>query len=128
MADINLTANGATTNIGGVIFADVDNIGAGTGIYAPFLSIGDNDGSEAGFNTTTDTVGPENPNISAPKTHEVLLANVPIIRVNGIDYFEIRLDLNEPGSDTLVSLNTFKLYAGPNDLDPGAGEIGRAHV
>ena len=121
MTDINLTLNGATTNIGGVIFADVDNVGSGTGSYAPFLAIRDNDGNEVGFNTTTDANVVSNPNIDASKTHEVLLANVPIVRINGIDYFEIRLDLNEPGSDTLVSLNAFKIYAGPNDLDPTAG-------
>ena len=121
MADINLTANGATTTIGGVIFADVDNVGSGTGSYSPFLAVRDNDGDEAGFNTTTNASVAGNTNIDASKTHEVLLANVPIIRINGIDYFEVRLDLNEPGSDTLISLNAFKLYAGPNDLDPTAG-------
>ncbi|MGC1269079.1 MAG: DUF11 domain-containing protein [Croceibacterium sp.] len=121
MADIDLTAQGSTTTIDGVIFTDADNIGSGTGNYSPFLAIRDNDGNEAGFNTDTNTNVASNPDIDNSKTHSVLLANLPITVVNGIEYFEIRLDINESNSDNFVSLNQFKLYAGDNDLDPTAG-------
>uniref|UniRef100_UPI0026050E98 DUF7507 domain-containing protein n=1 Tax=uncultured Sphingorhabdus sp. TaxID=1686106 RepID=UPI0026050E98 len=121
MADIDLTAEGSETTIGGVIFQDADNIGSGTGNYEPFLAIRDNDGNEAGFNTDTDSNVASNPDIDQSKTHSVLLSTMPIIVIDGVEYFEIRLDINENNSDELVSLNQFKLYAGPNDLDPTAG-------
>ena len=121
MADIDLTAEGSETTIGGVIFQDADNIGSGTGNYEPFLAIRDNDGNEAGFNTDTDSNVASNPNIDQSKTHSVLLSTMPIIVIDGVEYFEIRLDINETNSDELVSLNQFKLYAGPNDLDPTVG-------
>ncbi len=121
MADIDLTAANSTTTVGGVIFQDVDNIGSGSGGYNPFLAIKDNDGNEAGFNTDTDSNEVSNPNIDNSKTSAVLLANISIIIVNGVQYYEIRFDVNESNNERLVSLNQFKLYAGPNDLDPLLG-------
>ena len=49
--DVDITAAGSSTNIGGVIFTDAVNVGSGTGGYNTFLAISDNDGIEQGFNS-----------------------------------------------------------------------------
>jgi uncharacterized repeat protein (TIGR01451 family) len=106
MADIDLTSPGSTTTIDGVIVTYGDPIGSGTGIYSPFLGIDDNDGDEKGFNT--DATGVLDTDQS--KTSSLTFNNLPVKIIDGVEYFEFRLDLNQTNANTLISLTSLKLY------------------
>ncbi|TCS17526.1 DUF11 domain-containing protein [Caulobacter sp. BK020] len=106
MADIDLTSPGSTTTIDGVIVTYGDPIGSGTGIYSPFLGIDDNDGDEKGFNT--DATGVLDTDQS--KTSSLTFNDIPVKIINGVEYFEFRLDLNQTNANTLISLTSLKLY------------------
>ena len=102
-----------TTTIGGAIFKKLLAGGAGTGQYNTFLAISSNTGKESGFNSDdTNPLNSTNTDIDVAKTHTVLLGNVPIIVVNGIAYYEFRVDLNESNNtpNSQISLDTFKVF------------------
>jgi len=135
--DVNITAELSSSVINGAIFSDAASVGAGTGNYNTFLALqddneddattgNDSDGVETGFNAGQSDGGaqanPEddtNDEMDASKSEAILLGAIPIKIVNGVAYYEFRVDLNEAnsGSDTLISLDQFQLYVGPYDLD-----------
>jgi uncharacterized repeat protein (TIGR01451 family) len=106
MADIDLTSPGSTTTIDGVIVTYGDPIGSGTGIYEPFLGINDNDGDEEAFNTDENHVLDSDQS----KTSSLTFNDVPVKIIDGVEYFEFRLDLNQENSDPDISLTSLKLY------------------
>src|SRR5688572_5931147 len=115
--DADITDAGDFVNIGGVIFTDAVNTGSGTGGYNTFLAISDNDGVEQGFNSDdTPPIDDSNENIDQAKTHTVKLSDLVIVTVNGVQYYEFRVDLNEANSDpnAQISLDQFKLYSSAN--------------
>src|SRR5262245_4480452 len=132
MADIDLTTGSIT--IGDATFSKTTPIGAGTGNYDPFLTTQDgnangqtNDGVAEGFNhdqtpilDTDDT-----------RTYSLKLSDMPTELINGVAYYEFRVDLNENNSAAgkLVSLNEFKLYTSASpatlaDFDNTTDELG----
>jgi uncharacterized repeat protein (TIGR01451 family) len=106
MADIDLTSPGSTTTIDGVIVTYGDPIGSGTGIYEPFLGLNDNDGDEEGFNNDQNHVL----DTDQSKTSSLTFNDVPIKIIDGVEYFEFRLDLNQENADPDISLTSLKLY------------------
>jgi uncharacterized repeat protein (TIGR01451 family) len=106
MADIDLTSPGSTTTIDGVIITYGDPIGSGTGLYDPFLGINDNDGDEEGFNTDASGVL----DTDQSKTSSLTFNQIPVKIIDGVEYFEFRLDLNQTNADTNISLTSLKLY------------------
>ena len=96
---INLTAAGSSTTIDDAIFVDSANIGSGTGNYNTFFAILNPAlaiGNEQGFNSDdTAPLDPSNQDMDPSKTHTVLLSTVPVTIVNGVEYYEFRVDLNE---------------------------------
>jgi len=112
--DLDITNPGDSTTIGGVIFTDAVNTGSGTGNYNTFLAISNNSGVESGFNSDdTPPIDNTNSDIDQAKTHTVLLSNLVVVTVNGVQYYEFRVDLNEANSDpnAQISLDQFKLYS-----------------
>ena len=112
--DADITPAGSFVNIGGVLFTDAANTGSGTGNYNTFLAISDNDGIEEGFNSDdTPGIDPSNKDIDHAKTHTVKLSDLVIVTVNGVQYYEFRVDLNESNSDpnAQISLDQFKLFS-----------------
>jgi uncharacterized repeat protein (TIGR01451 family) len=113
VGDIDLRAAGSSVTINDAIFLDSANVGSGTGTYNTFLAIGDNDGNEEGFNSDdTPPLDSSNKDIDHAKTHSILLSEIPIKVVDGVEYYEFRVDLNENNSnpDGQISLDTFKIY------------------
>ncbi len=111
--DIDLRAATSEVTIDGAIFQDSANIGSGTGNYETFLAIGDNDGNERGFNSDdSPPIDGSNDNLDHAKSETVLLSNIPIIVINGVEYYEFRADLNEANSNPngQISLDTFQIY------------------
>ncbi|HXC74773.1 MAG TPA: SdrD B-like domain-containing protein, partial [Sphingomicrobium sp.] len=115
--DVDITNAGDSTTIGGVIFTDAVNVGSGTGNYNTFLAISNNSGVEAGFNSDdTPPIDNTNKDIDQAKTHTVLLSSLVQVTINGVQYYQIRLDLNEANSDpnAQISLDQFKIYSSTN--------------
>ncbi|KFC75903.1 Mo-co oxidoreductase dimerization domain protein [Bosea sp. LC85] len=115
--EIDLRTAGSSTTVNGAVFFDSANIGAGTGNYNTILAISDNDGNERGFNSDdTPPLDASNNNIDQAKTHTVLLSTVPITIVNGVAYYEFRVDLNESNSNPngQISLDAFKIFTSSN--------------
>ena len=98
------------TDIGSGVLFETSDINAGTGNYDSFLRI-QNTGEEEGFNTDTSN---QLDNKDGIFTHSLLIANLDVVTINGIDYYQIRLDLNEVNSSTgpNISLEELQLYYG----------------
>ena len=114
---------------GSVIFRRDSTQPAGTGVFNPFLrlDVKGNVHDEQGYNTSaTITEGPANnqttrkilDNMSPVNwTHDVLLSALQLVTVGSTEYYQFKLDINEPGADSngasksLLSLDGLKLYA-----------------
>ena len=115
--DVDITDAGDFTIIGGVTFTDAVRVGSGTGNYNTFLAISNNSGVESGFNSDdTPAIDPTNSDIDQAKTHTVKLSDLVIVTVNGVQYYQVRVDLNEANSDpnAQISLDQFKIYTSTN--------------
>ncbi|HEX2793948.1 MAG TPA: hypothetical protein VHN58_05910, partial [Croceicoccus sp.] len=126
--DVDITNAGSSAVIDGAIFTDAANVGAGTGNYNTFLALQDSndpDQVEEGFNSGKAVGGASDPNaeddsndeMDASKSEAILLGAIPIKYVDGVAYYEFRVDLNEAnsGDATLISLDKFQLFVGPYD-------------
>jgi hypothetical protein len=123
-ADVNLTQANSLAVINGAIFTDAVNVGSGTGGYNTFLALADQTGGESpqdyysqGFNSNdTNPLDSTNDEIDHSKTATVLLGAIPIQYINGVAYYEFRVDLNESNDsiDTQISLDQFRLYTSTN--------------
>jgi PEP-CTERM motif len=122
-ADIcDLTTNGATCGpslfTNGAIFSEISPQPTGTGYIDPFLRLQGN-GQEEGYNTSArpfelDQKEPAN------FTHDLLLSAVPIKTIDGVQYREFFLDINESNSQNkrLLSLDELRIYlSGTGELD-----------
>lgn len=116
MADYDITDPGDSTTVDGVIFEDAANIGSGTGNYDTFLALNDNDGTIAGFNSDdSGSIDPSNSNMDASKSEAILLGSLTTVWIDDVEYYEIRLDLNENNKEgeaakSQISMEAFKIY------------------
>ena len=119
-------ADEGTYNIAGglVVTHPTGGVVSGTGGYTPFLrqNVGGQETASQGFNTddaaATSSQNSGGLDMDASWTQSLLLGDLPIVYRDGIAYYEIRLDLNEPNSGTdgggrqsiLLGLTEFQLY------------------
>ena len=111
-----LTTALASCTINGAVFQEGDYLdhSSGTGVFPSFVQIGQPGGQVnvyEGYNTTVNDV--LNNGSADPHNHEVLLANVPIVTVDGIQYREFHLDINQNNSVNggfLLTLNEVQLF------------------
>jgi PEP-CTERM motif len=115
-----LTTNGATCGpsilTNSAIFGETSPQPTGTGYIDPFLRLQRN-GQEEGYNTSDrpfqlDQKEPIN------YTHDLLLSAVPVKTIDGIEYREFFLDINESDSDKnrLLSLDELRIYLSPTGM------------
>jgi hypothetical protein len=113
-----LTIDNAECTINTAIFQQVDDQATGTGLVDPFVRIspGGNDTTEQGYNTTL-SEGPTpvlNTDFTDQYNHELLLADVPQVEIDGVWYYEFVLDINEnvqgPGDNEFLSLDEVQLF------------------
>lgn len=83
----------------------------GSGVINPFVRIASNDDIEQGYNTSG-RPAPLDDNSSPIFTHDLSLANVPVVDIDGTLYREFLLDINQTGSDPLLSLDKIQIYIG----------------
>ncbi|MBI2806750.1 MAG: hypothetical protein HYX68_17360 [Planctomycetes bacterium] len=114
---LDLTSHGAIGSINGAIFRQFDAQPTGTGVIDSFLRIQSNKSMvQQGFNS--DHRGVQfNENTSPQFTRSLLLDDVPVVNVGGVNYREFLLDINQKASQPLLSLDELRIYLG------GAGNL-----
>ncbi|HNY77583.1 MAG TPA: hypothetical protein PKI96_02160 [Sedimentisphaerales bacterium] len=120
---LDLTRSGASGYINGAYFVQGNFASAGTGAIDSFVRIQTNQAVERGFNTDARPLQ-FHENNSANFSRSLLLADVPIVSINGTDYREFLLDINEAkGSEKkekrFLSLDAIEIYLAD------VGNIGR---
>src|SRR5262245_27925368 len=119
--DLVNTTNGSGN---GALFYRADFQPAGTGVLDSFVRIQHDNGppnnghsprgEEQGYNTSGRPV--QYDEITDPNyTRNLLLSNVPIVNIGGVDYKEFFLDINAPngGGQQLLTIDMVHLYTSP---------------
>lgn len=107
-----LTTAGATGTAGtGVLVEQVSPQPTGTGNIDPFLRIQRaNSPCVAGFNTGGDAGGTLD-DLAGTWTHALATSSLTTTNINGTNYVQFLLDINQTGSDPLLSLESFRLFS-----------------
>ncbi len=93
---IDLTADGSSATINGALFEVSDpNTGAGSGAIDSFIRTQAQ--GNAVFETGYTDGSFEFDQVPGCCTHSITLGELTVVNVGGTDYFELRLDINEPG-------------------------------
>jgi hypothetical protein len=105
---IDLTGNNNSGTTNGAQFDWTPEQPTGTGVIQPFVRIQANE-TEQGYNTSGGTPFDEK---AGTWTHDVQFSDLKTttITINGSDYFQLQLDVNEPGSQSLISLDRLEFY------------------
>ena len=110
-----LTTDGSSCGpiFNGAIFGEVSPQPTGTGYVDSFLRIQHN-GTEQGYNTSA---RPFQYDQKEPieYTHDIQLKDIPVVTIDGVEYREFYLDINEANSDgkELLSLDELRIYLSP---------------
>ena len=106
----------ALIDLGGVLYEE-SVVGSGTGNYNSFLRLQNKPGEE-GFNTDDPQ---EADNKDGIWTHSMLVSSFVVVVIDGVEYYEVRLDLNEGNAegDPPITLEELRLFysAAPADGD-----------
>jgi len=105
--DLITSGSGGTNN---AIFARFGSQPAGSGVFDSFLRIqkqGNNTVSE-GYNSDGNFEFDSQP--SHTFNHSILLADVSVFNLSGVDYYGFALDINQEGNDPLLSMTSIKLF------------------
>lgn len=84
------------------------NFPGGSGNSNPFLRVRTSQGSttEKGYNTD----GTKEFDTQSQGTKAIRLSNLPKIRIDNVDYYEFRIDLNESNSNPQISLTKLQIF------------------
>jgi hypothetical protein len=96
----------------GAIFSQTSLQPAGTGVFDPFVRIQMN-GTEAGYNTDARPVEFQTKDQNQ-WTHSLPLNSLSAVTINGTQYYQFTLDINEKGTTTgaKLSMDQFQIYLG----------------
>lgn len=103
---LDLTTSGASGTINGAIYNQGNAQPTGTGVIDPFERM-QATGTEQGYNTDASGVMD---NLPWPHTADTLLAGAATVNIGGTDYLEFLLDINQTGSNPLLSLNEVQIF------------------
>jgi hypothetical protein len=108
-ATVNLTQAGAAGAINGALFRQYTPA-ANAGPVDSFLRITDGSGgTEQGYNTDARPLQfDEAPNKTL--THSIKVSDLPLVTINGNQYRELLLDVNEPARQPTISLDELRVY------------------
>ncbi|HLW68065.1 MAG TPA: carboxypeptidase-like regulatory domain-containing protein [Gemmataceae bacterium] len=112
-ATVDLSTAGASGTIGGAVFQQGDTQPAGSGVIQSFVRIHALGGAtaEQGYNTDARPLQ-FNENKSPTFTRSIQLSDIPLVSVNGVNYREFLLDINQKSSQPLVSLDQLQIFEG----------------
>jgi hypothetical protein len=119
-ATCDLTSDGASCgpSLYNAIFQEVSPQPTGTGYIDPFVRL-QNKGQQEGYNTSARPFQQDQKN-PLNFTHDLQLSEVPVQTIDGVEYREFFLDINESKGqkNELLSLDELRLYLSPNgELD-----------
>jgi len=100
------------------IVTQIDPQSTGTGVIDSFLRVQASGGntSEQGYNTSLSAPLDDK---SGSFTRSLLLTEVPIVNIGGVDYYQFLLDINQVNSSGLLSLNQIQLFTSSTDRNDG---------
>ncbi|HEV3385932.1 MAG TPA: SdrD B-like domain-containing protein [Gemmata sp.] len=110
---LDLSTSGAVaTAPSGAIVEQIDPQPTGTGYVQAFVRIqGKNGGIEQGYNTDARPLQFDEK--SSPEfTHSITLGQVPIVTVDGVNYLEFSLGVNQKASSPYLSLDEVQIFLG----------------
>lgn len=116
---LDLTSADTSGEINGALFEQGDTTeSSGTGTFIAFLRIQKN-GAEKGYNSDMNPIYDEKDSF----TYNILLGDIPVVKVDGVDYLEFWLDINENngGNEEFLSLDQLKIRVSSTILN-GAGD------
>jgi hypothetical protein len=107
-----MSAGAAPVTYQGAIFAQSSQQPTGTGVFNPFVRIQMN-GTEAGYNTDARPVEFQNKDQNQ-WTHSLSLSSLAPVTINGTQYYQFALDINEQGNTNgaKLSMDDFQIYLG----------------
>ncbi len=126
---VNLTTIGSSGTANGALFEQIAPQPTGTGYINPFVRLhsGGVAPTTQGYNTSARPLEFDEKN-PLNLTHDLLLADVPVVTINGIQYREFFLDINESngGTNNFLSLDQIQIYqsaAGRQHSYPSLGTL-----
>ena len=122
------TATGDRAEINDALFfQSKPDDSSGTGLIQAIVRVqdpGSGDGFENGYNSSARPVAYEE-NTSPNFTTSLVLNSVPIVTIDGVQYYEFRLDINQlSGTQSKLSLDEIKLYSSDVSDGQATGTIG----
>lgn len=119
---IDLTSSGAsdtqTAQIGGSFtVTQMAQQPTGTGYIDSFLRI-DQTGSEQGYNTGAAQNAGQLPydDMFGNFTRALQLSEIPVVKINGVDYRQFILDINQTSANPKLSLNQIQIFQSAADV------------
>ena len=111
---IDLTTAGASGELNGAIFEQINLQSTGTGVIDSFAQIGAaNQTAVQGYNTTVNNVfnngAPDNFN------HSITIGMIQVVSLESVDYYQFLLDINENNNralDQYLSLDEVQIFVG----------------
>jgi len=113
---LDLSTAGASGFINNAFFQQIDPSSTGTGIIQPFLRIGpDAGGIEAGYNSDGGQFAQTHDNAGTNWNHSLLISDLAVVSLDGINYRQFMLDINQEGNRTgrMLSLDELNIYLEP---------------
>ncbi len=112
---LDLTCLGCDGVINDALYTQIDPMSTGTGVLMSFsqISPGGSVVESGAYNTTE--AGTLDNGSSDQFNHSILLSDVPIVTVAGVDYYEFILDVNEAdqkGIGKYISLDEVQIFVG----------------
>jgi hypothetical protein len=101
-----------TGSVGGtaLLFGVDGGVLSGVGNSKVFLTVQDN-GTERGYNTT----GTVEFDTTASGTESLLLSDIPLVSVGGVNYYEFAFSVNQTGGSSLLSVNQIQIFQAAAD-------------
>jgi hypothetical protein len=120
-AVVDLTTAGATVSFDDAMFSQTNTQPTGTGVIQSFLRLqghGSGNTVEQGYNTNVrPTQFDEKTDHNF--TRAIKLSDIPTVTINGVVYRQFLLDVNEPASASVVSLDKLQLFVGTDPNTTG---------
>ena len=110
-AVVDLTDAGSSGRINGAIYQQFTVQPTGTGYIDSFVRVQANGAVQHGYNTDHRPLQFDENN-SPVFTRSLLLSDVPVVTVDGVNYREFLLDVNESASKSEVTLDQVRVFLG----------------
>jgi hypothetical protein len=126
-APLDLTTPGAIGAVNGAIFEQANPQPTGVGVINDFLRIQSHgqQAVEQGFNTDARPVSLDDKGGS--HTRSLQLSELPLVNINGVNYYVFLLGVNQDQANPLLSLDQLRIYVAdaPNltGYDPTTGQL-----